>query len=54
MQDNAWRDLPVNKRLEHALVKGILDFIIEDTEEARQAVEDPHFRRSSKGRSWTA
>ncbi|MEZ4584134.1 MAG: dihydropteroate synthase, partial [Caldilineaceae bacterium] len=41
VQDNAWRDLPVNKRLEHALVKGILDFIIEDTEEARQAVADP-------------
>ncbi|MCB0073197.1 MAG: methionine synthase, partial [Caldilineaceae bacterium] len=41
VQDNAWRDLPVNKRLEHALVKGILDFIIEDTEEARQQVPDP-------------
>jgi len=30
-----WRELPVNKRLEHALVKGLTTFIIEDTEEAR-------------------
>jgi len=35
-RDLAWRDQPVNKRLEHSLVKGITDFIIEDTEEARQ------------------
>jgi len=33
--DLAWRELPVNKRLEHALVKGITTHIIEDTEEAR-------------------
>ena len=31
-----WRSLPVNKRLEHALLKGIVDYIDEDTEEARQ------------------
>ena len=30
-----WRGWPVNKRLEHALVKGITEFILEDTEEAR-------------------
>jgi 5-methyltetrahydrofolate--homocysteine methyltransferase len=36
-----WRSLPVNKRLEHALVKGITDFIDEDTEEARQNAEKP-------------
>jgi 5-methyltetrahydrofolate--homocysteine methyltransferase len=36
-----WRSLPVNKRLEHALVKGITDFIDEDTEEARLAAERP-------------
>ncbi|MGN0937618.1 methionine synthase [Acinetobacter amyesii] len=30
-----WRELPVEKRLEHALVKGITTFIDEDTEEAR-------------------
>ncbi|HVY82212.1 MAG TPA: methionine synthase, partial [Steroidobacteraceae bacterium] len=39
--DLEWRHLPVNKRLEHALVKGIDDFIIEDTEEARLAAEHP-------------
>ncbi|TXL22844.1 methionine synthase [Methylococcaceae bacterium HT2] len=38
-QDLEWRNLPVNKRLEHALVKGITDFIIEDTEAARQQAE---------------
>ncbi len=31
-----WRQLPVNQRLAHALVKGITDFIAEDVEEARQ------------------
>ncbi|WP_293750923.1 methionine synthase [uncultured Paraglaciecola sp.] len=36
-----WRDLPVNKRLEHALVRGIMDFIEEDTEAARLAAEKP-------------
>ncbi|MFA7555090.1 MAG: methionine synthase [Spongiibacteraceae bacterium] len=36
-----WRDLPINKRLEHALVKGITAFIIEDTEEARLAAKRP-------------
>ena len=30
-----WRLLPVNKRLEHALVKGLDAFVVEDTEEAR-------------------
>ncbi len=34
--DIAWRDAPVEERLKHALVKGIVDFIEEDTEEARQ------------------
>jgi len=41
VEDLAWRDLPVNKRLEHGLVKGITDYIIEDTEEARLAAEKP-------------
>lgn len=40
-EDNAWRSWPVNKRLEHALVKGITEFIDVDTEEARQSVERP-------------
>ena len=33
--DLRWREAPVGKRLEHALVHGIVDFIEEDTEEAR-------------------
>ncbi|MGH8316437.1 MAG: methionine synthase [Steroidobacteraceae bacterium] len=40
-EDLEWRSLPVAKRLEHALVKGIDDFVIEDTEEARLAFEQP-------------
>jgi 5-methyltetrahydrofolate--homocysteine methyltransferase len=39
--DNAWRDQPVGKRLEHALIKGITEFIDEDTEEARAAADKP-------------
>jgi len=38
-KDLVWRELPVNKRLAHALVKGLADFIEEDTEEARQQAE---------------
>ncbi|NVJ85614.1 MAG: methionine synthase [Algoriphagus sp.] len=37
----AWRNDPVSKRIEHALVKGILDYIIEDTEAARLELKDP-------------
>ncbi len=36
-----WRDWPVEKRLEHALVKGINTYIEEDTEAARTAREKP-------------
>ncbi|MDT8376889.1 MAG: methionine synthase [Mariprofundaceae bacterium] len=39
--DDEWRKLPVVKRLEHALVKGIDAFVNEDTEEARQAFATP-------------
>jgi 5-methyltetrahydrofolate--homocysteine methyltransferase len=39
--DLAWRDAPVGKRVEHALVKGITDYIEADTEEARQQAERP-------------
>jgi len=39
--DNAWRELPVGKRLEHALIKGLTEFIDEDVEEARQGFEKP-------------
>ena len=41
VKDDAWRKEPVAKRLEHALVKGIVEFIEEDTEEARQQHERP-------------
>jgi 5-methyltetrahydrofolate--homocysteine methyltransferase len=47
-EDLTWRAWPVAKRLEHALVKGIDTFVIEDTEEARlqyprpiQVIEGP-------------
>ncbi len=40
-KDMSWRDLPVSKRLEHALVNGITEFIDEDTEEARAAAARP-------------
>jgi 5-methyltetrahydrofolate--homocysteine methyltransferase len=39
--DLAWREWPVGKRLSHALVHGITDFIEPDTEEARQSAERP-------------
>ncbi|MBT9541388.1 methionine synthase [Thiobacillus sp.] len=39
--DLAWRQLPVNERLSHALVQGITEFIVEDTEAARLECERP-------------
>ncbi|WP_238598893.1 methionine synthase [Saccharothrix sp. ALI-22-I] len=39
--DLSWREGPVAKRLEHALVHGIVDFIIDDTEEARLEAKRP-------------
>ncbi len=39
--DLAWRNEPVEKRLEHALVKGITTYILEDTEAARLQVNRP-------------
>src|SRR4029450_12037948 len=41
VKDEAWRAEPVEERLKHALVKGIVDFIDIDTEEARQKCERP-------------
>ncbi len=35
-KDEEWRKLPVNERLGHAIVKGITDYIDQDTEEARK------------------
>jgi 5-methyltetrahydrofolate--homocysteine methyltransferase len=40
-QDLTWRELPVAKRLAHALVEGITDWIDADTEEARVAAGHP-------------
>ncbi|MDP1863609.1 MAG: methionine synthase, partial [Thiobacillus sp.] len=39
--DLAWRNLPVGERLSHALVQGITEFIVEDTEAARLESERP-------------
>ena len=39
--DLKWRDAPVGKRIEHALVNGITEYIDADTEEARLSVERP-------------
>jgi len=39
--DLEWREQPVGKRIEHALVNGITEFIEADTEEARHASERP-------------
>ena len=38
-QNLVWRDAPVEKRLSHALIHGITQWIVEDTEEARAQVE---------------
>jgi len=40
-EDPLWRQWPIEKRLEHALVKGITDYIEEDTEEARKKANRP-------------
>ncbi|HPQ08336.1 MAG TPA: methionine synthase [Bacteroidia bacterium] len=40
-KDSEWRNLPVEERLKHALVKGIDEFIEIDTEEARVKLGDP-------------
>ncbi len=40
-RDLAWREWAVEKRLEHALVNGITEFVEADTEEARQNAERP-------------
>ena len=39
--DLAWRSLPLQERITHALVKGIDQFVVEDVEEARQAAKAP-------------
>jgi 5-methyltetrahydrofolate--homocysteine methyltransferase len=39
--DLSWRDAPVEARLSHALVHGVVDFIEQDVEEARRKYERP-------------
>ena len=41
VKDEAWRNEPIQKRLAHALINGITDYIESDTEEARQAYATP-------------
>ncbi|MDP3036168.1 MAG: B12-binding domain-containing protein, partial [Rhodocyclaceae bacterium] len=38
VQDLAWREWPVEKRLGHAMVRGITEFVVADTEECRAAL----------------
>jgi 5-methyltetrahydrofolate--homocysteine methyltransferase len=40
-EDPKWREAPVEERIRHALVHGISDFVIADTEEARQKAKRP-------------
>jgi 5-methyltetrahydrofolate--homocysteine methyltransferase len=40
-EDPAWREQAVEKRLEHALVHGITDHVVNDTEECRQRADKP-------------
>ena len=40
-QDLSWRELPINKRLEYALVNGIDEYVVDDAEEARLAADRP-------------
>ena len=41
VEDLSWREKPIGERLTHSLVNGISDFIVEDTEEARQGADRP-------------
>jgi 5-methyltetrahydrofolate--homocysteine methyltransferase len=40
-EEQEWRKAPVEERLRHALVKGIVEYVVEDTEEARQKYPAP-------------
>jgi 5-methyltetrahydrofolate--homocysteine methyltransferase len=41
VRDEEWRKDPVEKRLSHALVKGIIEYLDDDVEEARQKFDKP-------------
>ena len=40
-EDLSWREKPVEERLSYALIKGITDYIVDDTEEAREKLGRP-------------
>ncbi|MDQ3017528.1 MAG: methionine synthase, partial [Bacteroidota bacterium] len=40
-REQAWRELNVQERLKHALVRGISEYVVEDTEEARKLYARP-------------
>ncbi|MEL7119079.1 MAG: methionine synthase [Bacteroidota bacterium] len=40
-KDLSWRENSVEKRLQHALIRGITEFVVDDTEEARQKYPSP-------------
>ena len=40
-EDLKWREEPVQQRLTHAMIKGIIEYVEEDTEEARQTAKRP-------------
>lgn len=40
VEDLSWRELPLQERLTHALVKGISTYVVEDTEEARLEIKE--------------
>jgi 5-methyltetrahydrofolate--homocysteine methyltransferase len=40
-RDLSWREAPVEERLKHALIEGVSDWIVEDTEEARAKAAKP-------------
>ena len=41
VKKDEWRNAPVDERLKHALIKGIVDYVEEDTEEARKVYNKP-------------
>jgi 5-methyltetrahydrofolate--homocysteine methyltransferase len=41
IRKDEWRNAPVHERLKHALIRGIVDYIEEDTEEARKIFDKP-------------
>jgi 5-methyltetrahydrofolate--homocysteine methyltransferase len=41
IKKDEWRNAPVHERLKHALIKGVVDYIEEDTEEARKTYNKP-------------